>query len=67
MPKILASFTPPVLREVRVTQPSFLCSFLLITSCPFDPFRLAIVLSVHLQFTASDNHFDIFKLFLHIT
>jgi hypothetical protein len=37
---------------------------LLIIVCPFVPLLLAIVLSVLLRFTDSDNLFGIFKLFL---
>ena len=42
---------------------SFLCSVLYIIVRHFVVFLLIIVLSVFLQFTASDYPFDIFKLF----
>ena len=42
---------------------SFLCSVLLIINCRYALFGLAIVLSVLLRITYSDNPFGIYKLF----
>ena len=54
----------PVLSGVRVTRSLVLCvMFCRSLFVLFVPFLLAMVLSVLLRFTDSDNPFGIFKLF----
>ena len=67
--KELLSFTEhlsssAVFSGVRVTRSLVLYVCLLIVVCPFVLFLLTNALSVLLQYTDSDYHFDIFKLFL---
>ena len=52
--------SPPVFSGVRITR--YLVLYFVV--CPFVLFLLAIVLSVLLRFTDSDDPFGIFKLFL---
>ena len=68
--KELLSFTehlssPAAFSGVRVTRSLVLYVCLLIVVCPFVLFLLTNVLSLLLQYTDSDYHFDIFKLFLY--
>jgi len=54
----------PVFSGVRVTRSLVLYVCFVYVVCPFVLFLLAIVLSVLLRFTDTDNSFGIFKLFL---